>query len=76
MSRVLKFYMAHLEMQMYEYQELTQNIDHFLDGLSTVNTSCLSPALVSPDVLSEGIWTLHLFSPLYKITINKLQILL
>ena len=38
MSRVLNFYMAHLEMQMHEYQELVQTIDHFLDGLSTVNT--------------------------------------
>ena len=34
-SRVLNFYMSHLEMQMHEYQ----TIDHFLDGLSTVNTS-------------------------------------
>ena len=51
MGRVLNFYMTHLEMQMHEYQELTQTIDHFLDGLSTVNTGCLSPALVSPDVL-------------------------
>ena len=33
MSRVLNFYMAHLEMQMYEYQELTQTIDHFLADL-------------------------------------------
>ena len=52
-SRVLNFYMAHLEMQMHEYQELTQTIDHFLDGLSTVNTGQLSPALVSPDVLYQ-----------------------
>ena len=44
MSRVLNFYMTHLEMQMYEYQELTQTIDHFLEGH-------LSPALVSPDIL-------------------------
>ena len=51
LSRVLNFYMTHLEMQMHEYQELTQTIDHFLDELSTVNTGCLSPALVSPDVL-------------------------
>ena len=51
MSRVLNFYMSHSEMQMHEYQDLTQTIDHFLDGLSTVNTSRLSPVLVSPDVL-------------------------
>ena len=51
LSRVLNFYITHLEMQMHEYQELTQTIDHFLDGLNTVNTSHLSPALVSPDVL-------------------------
>ena len=51
MSRILKFYMAHLEMQMHEYQNLMQTINHFLDGLSTVNTRRLSPALVSPDVL-------------------------
>ena len=38
MSRMLKFYMSHLEMQMHEYQDLTQTINHFLDGLSTVNT--------------------------------------
>ena len=38
MSRMLKFYMSHLEMQMYEYQDLTQIISHFLNGLSTVNT--------------------------------------
>ena len=38
MSRMLNFYMSHLEMQMYEYQDLTQTINHFLDGLSTVNT--------------------------------------
>ena len=43
--------MSHLEMQMNEYQDLTQTIDHFLDGLSTVNTGQLSSALVSPDVL-------------------------
>ena len=51
MSRVLNFYMSHLEMQMHEYQDLTQTIDHFLNGLSPVNTGRLSPALVSPDVL-------------------------
>ena len=51
MSRVLNFYMSHLEMQMHEYQDLTQTIDHFLNGLSTVNTSQLSPVLVLPDVL-------------------------
>ena len=51
MSRVLNFYMSHLEMQMYEYQDLTQTIDHFLDGLSTVNTGQLSPVLVLSDVL-------------------------
>ena len=51
MSRVLNFYMAHLEMQMHENQELAQTIDHFLDGLSTVNTGHLSPVLVLPDVL-------------------------
>ena len=50
-SRMLKFYMAHMEMQMHEYQDLTQTINHFLDGLSTVNTGRLSPALISPDVL-------------------------
>ena len=38
MSRMLKFYMSHLEMQKHEYQDLTQTINHFLDGLSTVNT--------------------------------------
>ena len=38
MSSILKFYMSHLEMQMHEYQDLTQTIDHFLDGLSAVNT--------------------------------------
>ena len=53
MSRVLNFYMTHLEMQMHKYQELTQTIDHFLDELSTVNTSCLSAAHVSPDVLYQ-----------------------
>ena len=51
MSRMLKFYMSHLEMQMHEYQDLTQTINHFLDGLSTVNTGRLSPALILPDVL-------------------------
>ena len=51
MSRMLKFYMSHLEMQMHEYQDLTQTINHFLDGLSTVNTAQLSPALILPDVL-------------------------
>ena len=51
MSRMLKFYMAHMEMQMYEYQDLTQTINYFLDGLSTVNTGQLSPALILPDVL-------------------------
>ena len=50
MSTLLKFYMSHLEMQIHEYQDLTQTIDYFLDGLSTVNTSRLSPALISPDV--------------------------
>ena len=38
LSRMLKFYMAHMEIQMHEYQDLTQTINHFLDGLSTVNT--------------------------------------
>ena len=38
LSRMLKFYMAHMEMQIHEYQDLTQTINHFLDGLSTVNT--------------------------------------
>ena len=51
MSRVLNFYMSHLEMQMHEYQDLAQTIDHFLDGLSTVNTGQLSLALISHDVL-------------------------
>ena len=51
MSSILKFCMSHLEMQMHEYQHLTQTIDHFLGGLSTVNTSRLSPVLISPDVL-------------------------
>ena len=53
MSKVLNFYLSHLEMQMHEYQDLTQTIDHFLDGLSTVNTGRLSPALISPDVLYQ-----------------------
>ena len=39
MSGVLNFYLSHLEMQMHEYKDLTHTIDHFLDGLSTVNTS-------------------------------------
>ena len=43
--------MSDLEMQMHEYQNLAQTIDHFLDGLSTVNTGQLSPALISPDIL-------------------------
>ena len=51
MSSVLKFYRSHLEMQMHEYQDLTQTIDHFLNGLSAVNTGHLSPVLISPDVL-------------------------
>ena len=51
LSRMLKFYMAHMEMQMHEYQDLTQTINHFLDGLSTVNTGRLSPTLISPDTL-------------------------
>ena len=51
MSSLLKFYMSHLEMQIHEYQDLTQTIDHFLGGLSAVNTGCLSPALISPDVV-------------------------
>ena len=51
MSTLSKFYMSHLEMKIHEYQDLTQIIDYFLDGLSTVNTGCLSPALISPDVL-------------------------
>ena len=51
MSTLLKFYISHLEMQIHECQDLTQTIDHFLDGLSAVNTDCLSPALISPDVL-------------------------
>ena len=40
-------------MQLHEYQDLTQAINHFLDGLSTVNTGPLSPALISPDVLYQ-----------------------
>ena len=55
MSRMLKFYMSHLEMQMHEYQDLTQTINHFLDGLSTVNAGQLSPALILPDVLYHSI---------------------
>ena len=51
LSRMLKFYMSHMEMQMHLYQDLTQTINHFLDGLSTVNTGRLSPALISPDIL-------------------------
>ena len=51
LNRMLKFYMAHMEMQMHEYQDLTQTINHFLDGLNTVNTGRLSPALILPDVL-------------------------
>ena len=51
LSTLLKFYMSHLEMQIHEYQDLTQTIDHFLDRLSAVNTGCLSLALFSPDVL-------------------------
>ena len=43
--------MSHLEVQMHEYQDLTQTINHFLNGLSTVNTGQLSRALISPDVL-------------------------
>ena len=27
--------MSHLEMQIHEYQDLTQTIDYFLDGLSS-----------------------------------------
>ena len=42
--------MSHLEMQMHEYQDLTQTIDYLLNGLSTVNISHLSPALISPHV--------------------------
>ena len=38
---------------MNNYQELTQTIDHFLDGLSTINTGRLSQSLVSPDVLYQ-----------------------
>ena len=53
MSRMLKFYMSNLEMQMHEYQDLTQIINHFLDGLRTVNTGRLSPALILPDVLYQ-----------------------
>ena len=34
--------MSHLEMQMHEYQDLTQTIDHFLNGLNTVNTGQLT----------------------------------
>ena len=45
--------MSHLEMQMHKYQDLTQTIDHFLNKLCTVNTSRLSPALVSPDVFYQ-----------------------
>ena len=51
LSRMLKFYMAHMEMQMHEYQDLTQTINHFLDGLITINTGRLSPALISPHTL-------------------------
>ena len=43
--------MSHLEMQIHEYQDLTQTIDHFLNGLSAVSTGCLSLSLISPDVL-------------------------
>ena len=52
-SRMLQFYMSHLEMQLHEYQDITQAVNHFLDGLSTVNTECLSPALISPDILYQ-----------------------
>ena len=45
--------MSHLEMQMHEYQDLIQTIDHFLDGLCTVNTSQLLPVLVLPDFLYQ-----------------------
>ena len=39
--------MSHLEMQMHEFQDLTQTIYHFLNGLGAVNTGRLSPALIS-----------------------------
>ena len=51
LSRMILFSMAHLDIQLHKYQELTQTIDHFLDGLSTINTGRLSQSLVSPDVL-------------------------
>ena len=51
LSRMIMFSMAHLDIQLHNYQELTQTIDHFLDGLSTINTGRLSQSLVSPDVL-------------------------
>ena len=50
-SIMIMFSMAHLDIQLHNYQELTQTIDHFLDGLSTINTGRLSQSLVSPDVL-------------------------
>ena len=75
--------MAHMEMQMHEYQDLTQTINHFLDGLSTVNTGRLSSALILPDVLYHlitrvvtdilrGIRNLYLYLLHCKIVINKL----
>ena len=36
LSGMLKFYMAHVEMQMHEYQDLTQIINHFFDGLQSI----------------------------------------
>ena len=47
LSRMIMFSLA----QLHNYQELTQTIDHFLDGISTINTGRLSQYLVSPDVL-------------------------
>ena len=53
LNRMIMFSMAHLDIQLHNYQELTQIIDHFLDGLSTINTGRLSQSLVSPDVLYQ-----------------------
>ena len=53
LSRMIMFSMVHLDMQLHNYQELTQTIDHFLDGLSAINTGRLSQSLVSPDVLYQ-----------------------
>ena len=51
LSRMIMFSVAQLDIQLHNYQELNQTIDHFLDGLSTINTGRLSQSLVSPDVL-------------------------